>query len=102
VKWVFGGFLLLCLVGGCGGGSPGGPPLTPPPAEARKHIPGIDQMGLEELSKWVTVCAPYNGSLEGRAKNPYDPMDCDQVQYRHDSWRQPRTQKPAQGLPALH
>ena len=69
---------------------------------ARKHIPGIDQMGLEELSNWVTVCAPYNGSLEGRAKNPYDPMDCDQVQYRHDSWRQPRTQKPAQGLPGLH
>ena len=101
MKQTFAPILLLVLLGGCGGGSPGVSAIAPP-AEARKHIPGIDQMGLDELTKWVTVCAPYNGSLEGRAKNPYDSMDCDQVQYRHDSWREPRTQRAAQGLPALH
>ena len=73
-----------------------------PAAYARQRIPGIDRMNLEELSDWVRTCAPYNGSVEGRAKNPYDPMDCDEVQFRHDSWHQPRTQKPGTSLPAVH
>jgi hypothetical protein len=58
-------------------------------------------MAFEELSRWVRVCAPYNASLEGRAKNPYAPTDCDEVQHRHDSWRIPQTQKPAAYLPGL-
>ncbi len=76
--------------------------VLPPPATAQKHIPGIEQMNFDQLSSWVRVCAPYNGSLEGRQRNPYDPMDCDAVQYRHDSWRTKSTQKPAAYLPSLH
>ena len=59
-------------------------------------------MSLEELSQWVTVCGPYNGSPEARARNPYDPMDCDQVQFWHDSWHTARTQKPGAYLPPVH
>ena len=59
-------------------------------------------MGFEELSHWVTVCGPYNASLEGRAKNPYESMDCDDVQFKHDSWRIPQTQKPDAYLPGFH
>ncbi len=103
VKQAVAGVLVLVLLGGCGGGSPTGAPTVEPQATARKRIPGIDGMGLEDLSNWVAVCAPYNGSPEGRARNPYDPMDCDEVQYRHDAWRQPRSQaKAAQDLPGLH
>ena len=93
---------LLALVG-CSGGSSGGLSSAPPLASmTRTRIPGIDRMSLEELSEWVTVCRPYNGSLEGRARNPYDPMDCDQVQFRHDSWHTARTQKPGAYLPPVH
>ena len=100
MKQALAGVALLVLLCGCGGGTPGEPAVSPQ-ATQQKHIPAIDRMGLEALSMWVAVCAPYNGSPEGRARNPYDPMDCDEVQYRHDSWRQPRTQKPAQDLPGL-
>ena len=69
---------------------------------AKKRIPGIGQMSFEELTGWVRTCAPYNATPEGRERNPYDPMDCDEVQYRHDSWRIKQTQKPAAYLPGLH
>lgn len=73
-----------------------------PSSGHQERIPGIDRMGLDELSRWVRICAPYNGSMEGRARNPYDPMDCDEVQFRHDSWHQPRSQTGGSALPALH
>ena len=102
MKQAYAAVLLFILLGGCGGESSSGSSSPAPPAAARKRIPGIDRMDLKELSKWVAVCGPYNGSAEGRARNPYDPMDCDEVQYRHDAWRQPRSQNAAQDLPGLH
>ena len=59
-------------------------------------------MTLEELTAWVRTCAPYNATPEGRARNPIDPVDCDEVQYRHDSWHQVRAPVRSQPLPDLH
>jgi hypothetical protein len=94
---------VVFAIASCGSRAPSNSALDTLPATiARQRIPAIDRMNLEELSKWVRECGPYNGSPEGRAKNPYDPMDCDEVQFRHDSWHQPRTQKPGGSLPAVH
>jgi len=60
------------------------------------------QMTLEDLNAWIQRCAPYQASLEARARNPYDPADCDEVVRRHTEWRTPSTQKPAAYLPGLH
>jgi hypothetical protein len=94
--------LVMALLAGCGGASQVPGAVAVPPPIPKKRIAGIDKMGFEELSRWVRVCAPYNASLEGRANNPYEPMDCDEVQHRHDSWRIPQTQKAATYLPGLH
>jgi hypothetical protein len=95
--------LVVALSAGCSGSSQApGAVAVPLPPIPKKRIADIDKMGFEKLSRWVRVCAPYNASLEGRANNPYEPTDCDEVQYRHDSWRIPQTQKPAAYLPGLH
>lgn len=93
---------VVLALAGCGDKPADNSAITTLPASYRQRIPDIGRMNLEELSKWVRVCAPSNGSQEGRATNPYDPRDCDEVQYRHDSWRQPRTHKAGQALPDLH
>ena len=92
----------LVAVAGCGQTPPSDSAISRLPAEYRKRITDINRMDLAELTRWVGICAPYNGSIEGRARNPYDPMDCDEVQFRHDSWHQPRSPVTTSALPALH
>ena len=92
--------LFVVLLSACGGGAPAGLATTRVPHS--QHIAHIESMTLEELTTWVRTCAPYNATPEGRARNPIDPVDCDEVQFRHDSWHQTRTPVRTQPLPDLH
>ena len=100
--------LLLVILASCDRMEPTKP--LPPEAQfpvlpyvAKKTIPNIEQLPIDEVKRMLDECKAHGGRFDVPAV-PYDAQDCSRLQSRWDrrTWGKPSDQKPAPFLPKLH